>query len=361
MMTLPLLDVAIGLTGLFCLLAILASSLRELVATALSSRGLLLHAALTELVGADGARRLYEHPLIFGLYRGSYPAAEALKGPMRVARARHLPSYLPAHAFAAAAYGIAVDDSHLPAPKSDLAKEPDRLTGVVGASLRAAAARGSGPLQELEYLYDASMERIAGRYRRESQWWLLAIASVLTITLNANTIDVAKSLYGDPVLRETLAERLVQARQADDSVAMKRLTTLTDSLASIGLPIGYAAADSTVALKWAKVTGEPLGYLLTILATSLGAPLWFDLLGRLVNLRATLRGSTTALRPPEVAGETDAGVRPLAIRSATDWNSRSRFAGGAAATVVVGDGDDDDSNGVGPLGTLLAAEGPLPP
>lgn len=81
-----ILDVAVGLVFLYLLLSLLASALNELIEARLRTRAADLERGIRELLrnGADGdwAQKLYNHPLVFGLFPGEYtppPSAPAEK------------------------------------------------------------------------------------------------------------------------------------------------------------------------------------------------------------------------------------------------------------------------------------------
>jgi hypothetical protein len=60
---------------------------------------------------------------------------------------------------------------------------------------------------------------------------------------------------------------------------MAQLSAATETIGNLALPIG-----------WVKGSFGPttiLGWVITALAASLGAPFWFDLLNRFVNVRAS--------------------------------------------------------------------------
>jgi hypothetical protein len=87
------LDTAIGLAFLYLLLSLLVTGINELIETWLKNRAKDLEQGLKELLGnhekllAD----VYNHPMLFGLFRGEYgkPGVQ-------------LPSYIPARSFALA-------------------------------------------------------------------------------------------------------------------------------------------------------------------------------------------------------------------------------------------------------------------
>ena len=79
----------------------------------------------------------------------------------------------------------------------------------------------------------------------------------------------------------------------------------------VGLPIGWGngwgaprpGADSTI---WNTVLGPVLGWLLTAFAASMGAPFWFDLLNKVMVIRATVKPREKS--PEEGSEDRKAGV-----------------------------------------------------
>ena len=91
-----IIDVAIGIVFVYLLISLLCSAAHELIERFVKWRATDLERGIRELLHGsvdDGklAKDLYEHPLIYGLYKGGYG-----KG------ARNLPSYIPARNFALA-------------------------------------------------------------------------------------------------------------------------------------------------------------------------------------------------------------------------------------------------------------------
>ena len=123
--------------------------------------------------------------------------------------------------------------------------------------------------------FDAAMDRVAGWYKRQATYFLLAVAATVTIAVNADTIRIAELLWQDHALRSAIAAGAVEAAAAEDLSRFRERTHLT------AFPIGYPAS-------FPGITARTLvGWLLTIAAISLGAPFWFDLLGKIVHLRAS--------------------------------------------------------------------------
>jgi hypothetical protein len=282
MPTSPILDVVVGLVFFYCALSLVCSAIQERVSAALHLRSRSLEAWITANLGADTAKRFYEHPLIAGL--GGSTA-----------------SYIPSQAFAMAlfdAIGVAAQE---PAPaaavmdplhqqavtdsiRRSLTDFPDvPARAVLLAHLNHAQGSVTRARASVETWFDDAMQRVSGAYKRRIHWYLVAIATMLVLAINADTLRVAQVVYKDPVVRAAFAEqaRTVGLKGTPNSNEVRTL------VAGLPLPIGWAAdaPPSGDALLWclAKI----LGVLLTVAAVSLGAPFWFDVLNRFVNLRAT--------------------------------------------------------------------------
>ena len=139
--------------------------------------------------------------------------------------------------------------------------------------------------------FDEAMDRIAGWYMRRVALLIFAIAAAVTVAANASTIHVAAELWRNAALGAAIT---AQASAAAEHAAAVPL----DALAHLGtLPIGWHAAPDGVA-GWLKTL---LGWLMTIAAVSLGAPFWFDLLGKLAHLRAA-GAAAPRVRPADGTG-----------------------------------------------------------
>jgi hypothetical protein len=156
----------------------------------------------------------------------------------------------------------------------------------------------------LEKWFDDSMQRVTGWYKRKTQLIVFSLALVICLFLNVDSFAIANSLYTDPSLREAVvanAEAYVAKAASTNTTVDSTNATLEatynkvhDELTGLNLPIGWTT-DTTDP----RHPGTPWGWLLkiggilvTAFAVSLGAPFWFDLLNKLVNLRAA--GKKTA-------------------------------------------------------------------
>jgi hypothetical protein len=129
---------------------------------------------------------------------------------------------------------------------------------------------------------------------------LLAIA--ITVLSNADTLQIARRLWQDPVLRSAVVEEAknraqkprpdvtVEYPNPDDPTNPQITSTNEGNTVSpeeqalLGQVLGWQnALQDKSARAWIE---RILGWLLTILAICLGAPFWFDLLNKFVNIRS---------------------------------------------------------------------------
>jgi hypothetical protein len=202
----------------------------------------------------------------------------------------------------------------------------------------------------LEKWFDDTMLRATEWYKKYNQVYLLLIGLCIAIFFNVDTIQIVRKLSKDPKLRTQLVQRadaymkdhpavledvreqkervdyLLQVKDttASDSIAvaraeeekekidsvyqayvfqMKKVTSEADSLVKDDLK----DVNNLLAIGWSDQCEvkcgcckcsflpnglswySPIGWFLTALALSLGAPFWFDLLNKLMKLRAAVQ------------------------------------------------------------------------
>lgn len=265
------LDAVLGLMLLYLVLSLAASSVQEWIASLLSLRSKNLRAGMERLFGRSYADKVYRHPLV-----------------ARLAKSGKAPSYVAPDTFATALLDLLARDKDglLTVSAKDGAKAlADRVpeTSPLHGAMRAMAETGGGSADELRSAIarwiDEGMGRISGWYARRAKLGVLVIATVLTVAANASTIHVIGELGASEPLSATLAE-LASGIGADPSEVAERVA-LSD------FPVGWDGLDHSFS-EWME---RLLGWLVTIAAVSLGAPFWFDLLGRVANLRGAGRKS----------------------------------------------------------------------
>lgn len=176
----------------------------------------------------------------------------------------------------------------------------------------------------LEDWFDDTMNRVSGWYKRQATKVLFVIGLVLAITFNVSTIEIVDKLSVNEDLRNAMAKSAsgyVESVNKNSTGSTENALSNTqkqigeiqnfykDTIAKVNMVMGLGWNFSTVdtTQKWllipdcmAKsynktmyVIGQTfkhprywLGFLITALAITLGAPFWFDLLSKFVNIRA---------------------------------------------------------------------------
>jgi hypothetical protein len=188
----------------------------------------------------------------------------------------------------------------------------------------------------IQVWYNDSMERVSGWYKRNTQIILSIIALVIAVSLNADTIVVAERLWTDSTLRANVnaMAQSVDPKTLDAKPSADWNKATDQMLEKTGLPLGWSleelealgfegeamhafrsgrlpgwsALTKTGGVVGGKLFGTPrglykiLGLALTAIAVSMGAPFWFDMLNKLVNVRTSgLQPKKTGDKPPEPA------------------------------------------------------------
>ncbi len=269
-------DVLLGLTLLYLLLALICSAVGELLASVLGWRAKSLRQGIKDLLDDQKAEALYkalkEDPRVEGLTK--------LSG-------RHGPSYLSGKMFATAVLGgLTLDSSPKGADWSEhlqkgIANLPaSRVRNSLQAMVKEADNKYDDFRKEVASWFDDAMERMSGVYKRRLQRVSLGIALVITLALGADTFDIAARLWNDA---GQLAQITVIADQkAQDGLGSSEIYASLEQLRPF--PVGWRAGLSW---GWPDIIIRILGLLLTTLAVSLGAPFWFNTLQRLNAIRSS--------------------------------------------------------------------------
>ena len=177
--------------------------------------------------------------------------------------------------------------------------------------------------KNLEAWFDDSMDRVSGTFKRYSQMMALIIGLILAAALNVDSIDLTLYLWREPAVREALARNAADFDLSQTELEAnpeEALQNFRNQFVGLSLPIGWgftrvpdsAFSDDNCQLfpranqsfgipvigsnlcitpansnNQANLGLKVLGILLTALAARQGAPFWFDILKRVVNLRGT--------------------------------------------------------------------------
>ncbi len=340
MSSFPILDVAIGLSFFYLLLGLICSTVNEMIAGWWKRRATFLDRGIDSLFGGDDdlKKKLLAHPLITSL--AEEPAAKSA-GPDSAKNTSVRPSYIPAATFATALLDVlsgegkaltdvaaveaGVASSKTAAVKGAMTALLDRARMEVAARQQSAtkdiigaqnaAAQLAATLEKnVASWFNDGMDRVSGWYKRNAQTWTLCLAVVVTLLLNADTIRVADILWTSPTTRAAVVQAAVaraekppeqalpmvnypdpknakastptptspeDALTADEKKIVGELTGWAPDWKKLGAKTGGAWIAAFLSLIW----GHLLGWILTAIAVSLGAPFWFDVLKKFINIR----------------------------------------------------------------------------
>lgn len=262
------LEVAVGLTFCYATLALIVSTVQEALASALRLRA---HTLL------DGIKSMLNDPAFTGLARALY--AHALVNPHddgQAANQRALgakPSYIePLH------FAIALVDAIQTVPGNylQLGRDIDALPDPqLRAALQAFHHRADGDLKAFQDAladwFNSAMERISGAYKRRSTMVSLLLSLLMAILFNIDSIHLFRSLWQHPAVAAQIAA-------APSSVDQHSIDLL------LSLPIGWSSFPPVFNEVFLL---QVAGWLLTASTALFGAPFWFALLQRTIQLRGT--------------------------------------------------------------------------
>lgn len=197
----------------------------------------------------------------------------------------------------------------------------------------------------LEFWFEETMDRASTWYKKHIQFVLFFIGLAISISFNVDTLKIIERLEKDPKLREQLVQQaeafqeahpdldkkllLHQAEinkfqanysenelQSNDSLRNRKLsdslelanyleiklkrddlfdqanTLIKNDINNVhhSLGLGWETYDSS---SFRNIFYSLIGWMVTALALSLGAPFWFDLLNKLMKLRGSVATPTS--------------------------------------------------------------------
>ncbi len=318
-------EVGIGLVFVFLLMSIMVSGLNEIIVSIFNHRGKHLKDAITTALqdpaNKDWTNLVYDHPLVDTLKKTD----------------KKLPSYISSIVFAKSLIDVIAKENEgttqntiLQSKSNPIQNFTDGLNtlqpGSVKTLLSSFVTDAQGDYEKLkinvESWYNEYMNRISGWYKRRIQRTLFIIGLLFAICMNVDTIRISKTLWENAVLRESVAnaaEGFVSANknsgqtQSDTTfdLQIEKIKSGYAELGMLNLPIGWNL--SIVEKKWLSEKYSKksilqyymvqiqlffsgiglsalIGWIFTGIAISFGAPMWFDVLNKLINLRHSVKG-----------------------------------------------------------------------
>ena len=335
---LNLLETIIGLVLVYLVLSLVCSSIVEGWMQWRGVRGSILFKGLKQMLGNsdDLANSLFDHPEMRTMaslnkkdssikrhpsYLNSKRVARALIGMVtndNVDRLKNLPTVLyskldrdaiedgirkrvkewKAHSEKSGQNFIA---------DSDLGCAADRLAPILQNLWQRAEGVPERFIGEVELWFDEVNDRARGWLKRSVGWKLILVGFLVALISNADTVQIFSRLSQDPALREVVVKQAEsQLKRLDEGISQNSdsLQTLLHDEAKRGLsdlqpllgwqtndPLLQCIRDCPVGVDDPGRVGYTLkffGLLITAFALSMGAPFWFDLLRKLLEVRGKL-------------------------------------------------------------------------
>lgn len=297
---LEMLDVLIGLTTIYLLFGMACTAITEAISAWFGVRSSNLEAALKEFFSGklqesgSFTEAFYRHPIVQTLSKGD----------------EGRPSYIPPEFVGQVVESlITANDS-----KKSLVQAIDvlpgtldtnRIKGLLSTLIRETGDDRNAFRKAVAVHFDAAMDRASGWFKRYTQNVALAV-SLVVVGANVDTIALASSLAANPVARLKMVEIADQRLQAakfleDDAkqggagtvtperakqlteAAVATLDTSISEMQSAGLHFGWQNCPQSLG----ELVSKIVGLVISICAVSLGAPFWFDLLQRFMQVRSS--------------------------------------------------------------------------
>lgn len=318
------LDVVIGLIFIFLLYSLLASILQEFVAKILGLRARMLLKAIARLLDDDNFENQYKDPFKnreFTSIFYSHPNIKYLgnnefnKKPAYISDtlfAETIIKILRTDKFTGTQNQMEIIRDHLTensinlkrykkTDKPDLEKighEKDAGKLTIGNETKTGLLEmvydSGNDLEKfkarLEQWYNEMMDRAEGWYTKQTRLILFFIGLILAISFNINSIAITKLLSNNNTARSTMVQAAyafkMPATDSKDTTDMQLInsakTLMNEQIDSANKILGLGYVKTS--FKNVDVFSI-IGWLITALAISLGAPFWFDLLQKIMSIR----------------------------------------------------------------------------
>jgi hypothetical protein len=177
----------------------------------------------------------------------------------------------------------------------------------------------------IEVWFNNSMERVSGWYKRKTQLFHILLAVAVTLVINVDSVLIVNALSQNQALRDSLVKQAEAFSKSQPSAGTSApaIEQLRAQISQLDLPVGWVLPgqraftqdnrDFRVWPGWySRGRGQDwlvfwmqtvrfhlLGWLLTAFAISLGAPFWFDMLNKIINIRSSGKAPEEKPRSPQ--------------------------------------------------------------
>ena len=170
----------------------------------------------------------------------------------------------------------------------------------------------------LELWYNETMDRCTGWYTKQARLIVFCVGFILAIAFNLDTVALVRILSNNPEARRqlaTLAEKNYQQYDpkgnlvnTNSAITKEAYSKITESIKEARAVVGLGWDDCEFNATYQPNCFHMLaGWFVTALAISLGAPFWFDVLNKVMLLRAGKKAEDEPLAQPSISPSTRVG------------------------------------------------------
>ena len=318
-----IIDVALGLILLYLVLSLVCTTINEFIAALLKLRARNLASTIEKLIDDKNVRSaFYSHGLIISSAlssrAGMMRADDTTNTKAQVGKHAR-PTYLDGQTVARALLDSlklldpAQPDKIIDGARGTIEQLPDStMRKVMLANLDLAGTSVEQLRLATANWFDSAMDRLSGSYNRQLKAISFGVGLILAVAINADSLTISRAIWSDDALKgqiEATSQQYVTGENASlmepcassaSSEATSSASASEDPAAEVScaagklgklesqlrpFPLGWTGAEIKVGdgLWWLF---KAIGLLWTAFALSLGAPFWFDLLQKIMSLRA---------------------------------------------------------------------------
>jgi hypothetical protein len=157
---------------------------------------------------------------------------------------------------------------------------------------------------DIESWFDNSMVRAAGVYKRNAKLVALMLGFAIAVGANADTFHIVDRLSKDRILRETIAlsaenivanNQIVSAQKTPKKLDQNTIDQINLAANAVTLPIGWensvTSQQQKKSIRWLfgiEISAPMItfcGWLVSAIAIAMGASFWFNLLGKIFDIK----------------------------------------------------------------------------
>jgi hypothetical protein len=292
---LAILSIIIGIIFVLLLFSMLTSAVVEVYHAAFSSRGKHLRETLEIMLGKEVCDKFYDHSYFRQLSSATKPKS-SLK----------LPVWVEKQTFSSVLADVLTPpDSNMSIPERiRLVENPD-LRKVLDFLWRQSGDDVVQFQKKVEEWFNDVMARAKDWFGDATKWRLFFIGLALAAVLNADTLQIYKSLSANAAVRDELvsdAEIFMAGRESVAAIDTSKNFEQAKTDFQAAKQLYHDTVQSPLGLGWGDSMTIPAdfwgwlvkfaGWVLTGVAVTLGAPFWFDLLRKLLSLKGNSSSSS---------------------------------------------------------------------